>query len=501
MGQLRDKQGRTERFSSAAERDAFLTKSISQLAGSLRTEQSNLKKIETDLESSRTKLQTSTENVDSAKLKLANRRGEIDSCDTEFSALKHRREDLESERKTLWRDESKLSTTLDTLRDASEKSHRTLSSTMDRNTSTGLKSVADIVHRHKIQGYFGPLYQLFSIDDVYATAVEVIAGSSLFHIVVDTDETATKILHLLNAEKKGRVTFMPLNRMRPSNVTYPDSEHALPMISKLDFDPRFEKAMKQVFGKAIITATLELASSFAKSAGVTAVSMDGDRADRKGALTGGFHDFKTSRLEAIKILKATDHQRAATESELVKIKKRIETLDVEIVAIRDSMARVEARRRTVLGNREVLNGDIRDADKTLSSIESNIESLNRSATQIRAAIEGMEMQRESYNSELGTRFVRKLNSAETKRLETLGREIEDIRVQLRTAVKDRSALEARKNVLEIETKSHERRKLDVQGQIEALSEVQIVEGNEELNALQEKIDAANERVKGSLHLI
>ena len=36
-----------------------------------------------------------------------------------------------------------------------------------------------------------------------------------FHIVVDSDDTATKILAVLNKEKVGRVTFMPLNRIRP----------------------------------------------------------------------------------------------------------------------------------------------------------------------------------------------------------------------------------------------------------------------------------------------
>ena len=53
---------------------------------------------------------------------------------------------------------------------------------------------------------------------------------SLFHIVVDTDETASRILEVMVREKLGRVTFMPLNRLRPPTVKYPEQqEEAVPM--------------------------------------------------------------------------------------------------------------------------------------------------------------------------------------------------------------------------------------------------------------------------------
>ena len=52
---------------------------------------------------------------------------------------------------------------------------------------------------------------------------------SLFQIVVDNDETATKILDVMIKEKSGRITFMPLNRLKPSNVEYPNAKEAIPM--------------------------------------------------------------------------------------------------------------------------------------------------------------------------------------------------------------------------------------------------------------------------------
>ena len=138
-----------------------------------------------------------------------------------------------------------------------------------------MKSVQGIVERLGLRGYHGPLYDLFSVDESFQTAVEVIAGASLFHIVVDTDETASAILEVLNRERGGRVTFMPLNRLKPKETTYPDSDNAIPLLSRLEYDEKFYTAMLQVFGKAILAPTLEEASSFARSHNLTGITFEG----------------------------------------------------------------------------------------------------------------------------------------------------------------------------------------------------------------------------------
>lgn len=69
---------------------------------------------------------------------------------------------------------------------------------------------------------------------------------SLFHVVVDNDETATRLMEAMATEKAGRVTFMPLNRLRTRPTVYPSGADAIPMMSKLTFDPMFQKALEQV---------------------------------------------------------------------------------------------------------------------------------------------------------------------------------------------------------------------------------------------------------------
>jgi structural maintenance of chromosome 3 (chondroitin sulfate proteoglycan 6) len=65
-------------------------------------------------------------------------------------------------------------------------------------------------------------------------------------VVVDTDQTASRLLEELNREQAGRVTFMPLNRLHPKSATFPESDDAIPMIQKLRYHSMYEKAFKQV---------------------------------------------------------------------------------------------------------------------------------------------------------------------------------------------------------------------------------------------------------------
>lgn len=70
--------------------------------------------------------------------------------------------------------------------------------------------------------------------------------ASLFHVVVDNDDTASRILESMNKDRAGRVTFMPLNRLKSHTVNYPKAQDAVPMISKLKFDRAYIMAFEQV---------------------------------------------------------------------------------------------------------------------------------------------------------------------------------------------------------------------------------------------------------------
>jgi structural maintenance of chromosome 3 (chondroitin sulfate proteoglycan 6) len=54
--------------------------------------------------------------------------------------------------------------------------------------------------------------------------------------------------------------------------------------------------MNHVFGRTVICASLEQATTVGATHHLDCITLDGDRVDRKGAITGGFVDRKASRL-------------------------------------------------------------------------------------------------------------------------------------------------------------------------------------------------------------
>jgi len=80
---------------------------------------------------------------------------------------------------------------------------------------------------------------------------------------VDTDNTTTKILDALNREKNGRVTFMPLNRLRTKPLNYPESnDKIMPMMEVLEFDKAYTKAVEQVVYSVIIEIIILMLSTY-----------------------------------------------------------------------------------------------------------------------------------------------------------------------------------------------------------------------------------------------
>jgi structural maintenance of chromosome 3 (chondroitin sulfate proteoglycan 6) len=83
----------------------------------------------------------------------------------------------------LWRLEAKISAEEDSAKDELRKSEHQLHNTMDRNVQTGLAAAARIAKDLKLTGYYGPLYELFTLtDNRYRTAAEVTAGARYTHL-------------------------------------------------------------------------------------------------------------------------------------------------------------------------------------------------------------------------------------------------------------------------------------------------------------------------------
>jgi len=325
---------------------------------------------------------------------------------------------------------------------------------MDQNTSRGISAVRRISRQRNMIGVYGTLAELFEVPDRYRTATEITAGNSLFHYVVDTDDTATQLLEVLQKERAGRVTFMPLNRLHPRPANMPKSIDAIELVSKLNFDPMYEKAFQQVFGKTVICPNLQVASQYARSHGVNAITPEGDRSDKKGALSGGYIDPRQSRIEAVQALFKLRGEEETHRARTAELRRDIEALDQEISRAVGELQKAEQRRIQSENNYEPLQQELRSKLLDLQSKEDGIGKKSKSKVQIESNIGELGAQQSAYESELSSAFKKNLTSDEERQLEGLNSSNPSLRKQLLTLSNTRSDLEAQKSTIEVELREN-----------------------------------------------
>ncbi|GJJ78150.1 structural maintenance of chromosome 3 (chondroitin sulfate proteoglycan 6) [Entomortierella parvispora] len=457
---LYSKQGRSGQFTSKAQRDDWIRKEMADIRQAHQTQTDQATKAENDLQALKKQLGGVTEKIQCIRDMEATRKAESESMLQQLTTLKTERDALTDRRKDLWREDAKMDSTLNNLREEHRKSERTLGASMDKNTSAGLAAVTRIAKALNLEGVYGPLYELFDVEDQYDVAVNVTAGTSLFHVVVDTDHTATRVLEALNKEKAGRVTFMPLNRLKPSPCTYPEANDAIPMIKQLTFDPKYTKAFEQVFGRALICRTLEIAATYSRSYNLNGITLDGDRVDRKGALTGGYQDTRNSRLHSIKSIKLFNLKYQASMERCQMVKQEISTLDQRITILLNQIQLIEVQRRQLIDKRDGLASEYRSLVKEEGALKESVESKEKSLQNLTADLKILQSQLEALSQELKSDMVQTLSAEEHSLLSELIQRSDQLKERLSVLATERSKLGTRKSILEITLGSNLRPRLD-----------------------------------------
>ncbi len=303
---------------------------------------------------------------------------------------------------------------------------------MDKATADGIAAVDRIAAELNLAGVYGPLFSLFTVDDKYKAAVEATAGSSLFHVVVDTDETAAKVVEIMNRDRAGRVTFVPLNRLRSKTVDFPQANDAVLMIKKIQFEARFRLAMEQVFGKTIICPNLEIAGAYVRSHRVDAITLDGDKIERKGALSGGYHDPRRSRIDAARSYQQLKNQVAAATQRSESVRQQITRLEQEVTQSLGQMQNVEARRRQLTESRGPLLDQLTWLRREEESCVERLKHLESMEREQALDLSNSETTRQALEEELQTDMDGGLSAEEQGRLDFLNADSERLAKEIRT---------------------------------------------------------------------
>lgn len=487
VGVLFAKQGRSTQFSSQAERDAALRQEITSLERFEVAQQA--RKAEAQAESAR--LKTRIEEVEAElaqrETRLEERRKMLEDSAGQLQSLQKHQDDLNEDKKALWKEEIKLVASSEFAKGQVTKAQRALSGMMDKATANGLQAVEKIAQQLGLQDQvYGPLYRLFTVEEKYKVAVEVTAGQSLFHVVVDTDETATKLLDVMNREKSGRVTFMPLNRLKPKDISFAEAPDAIPMMKKLTFDAQHRAAMMQVFGKTILCPKLEIATAYVRSHGVNAITLDGDRVERRGALTGGYHDPKRSRLDAIRDAERWRTALERDESRLREVRNQTVQIEQEVSSIMGQMQTLQAKRVQTGKLRDTLHDEIVDLRQQENDARRRLRQLDAAIVELDRELATAATKKTAFNSELDTAMTQGLSPDEVAQLQTLNAQADAQQRRVAELSGQVAELTQRKNTLEVELDENLKRDRDA-----VSAHLEVVDGFVESLATAEVSSAVN----------
>jgi structural maintenance of chromosome 3 (chondroitin sulfate proteoglycan 6) len=243
-------------------------------------------------------------------------------------------------------------------------------------------------------------------------------------VVVDTDQTASKVLEIMLRERTGRVTFMPLNRLKPKNPVPPNADDAIPLLEKLRYDPAHAKAFQQVFGKTCVCRDLTVAAAYVKSHGINTITLDGDKVDRKGALTGGYHDIRRSRLEAVKNVATWRSRVAAEETRSREVKAATLKLDQEIARVSGRIQILTNQQKVARDARDGINAETSALQKEKERVEGRISKLEEDTQELSGELRALSTRIEAYTVELSSPMVQELSLEERNYIDELSKDIE-----------------------------------------------------------------------------
>ncbi|PWA14941.1 hypothetical protein CCH79_00014241, partial [Gambusia affinis] len=311
------KQGRGSQFTSKEERDKWIKKELKSLDQAINDKKRQIAAIHKDLEDTEMNKEKNLEQYNKLDQDLNEVKTRVEELDKKYYEVKNKKDELQSERNYLWREENAEQQALAAKREDLEKKQQLLRAATGKAILNGIDSINKVlehfrrkgINQHVINGYHGIVMNNFECEPAFYTCVEVTAGTRLFYHIVETDEVSTKILMEFNKMNlPGEVTFLPLSKLDVRDTAYPETNDAIPMISKLRYSPNFDKAFKHVFGKTLICRSMEVSTQLARAFTMDCITLEGDQVSHRGALTGGYYDTRKSRLELQKDMRKAEEE-------------------------------------------------------------------------------------------------------------------------------------------------------------------------------------------------
>lgn len=232
--------------------------------------------------------------------------------------------------------------------------------------------------------YVGVLADLIKVMSPYEDAVNVSLGGSLQNIVVETEEDAKDLIEYLKKHRLGRITFLPLNRIKGKSPTYTkEKEELINAADAIQCEERLRPLIWHLLGRTTIVDTIHDATSLArKNKGNRIVSLEGDIVNTWGSMVGG----SLSNKQSFNLINRQD--------QLDRLLKDIEEEKQKEADLRKAGQAKVDERLALLDNLQSLVSELKGQDSELSNWENQRLSNNIHLENLKSKLDDLETELE-----------------------------------------------------------------------------------------------------------
>ena len=276
----------------------------------------------------------------------------------------------------------------------------------------------------------GVVARLIRVPKAYETAIDMILGGTLQHIITEDEETAKALIDYLRINKLGRTTFLPLSAVQPRTLSPQERKSlslpgCLGVASELiEYDAAYKGIIENILGRTVIARDLNAAIAIMRFGrhSFNVVTLAGDVMRAGGAMTGGTNQNQSisllGREREIKELKETiasqqnDLEAMQTEWEgLLKQRQEFERLHKEAydrlhdeeIAVAREQERVQNAEESLRACQEELQSTLeakQQLEEAIDEIERDLKTATDRTRDVSMDREAMEKETEALQEKL-----------------------------------------------------------------------------------------------------
>ncbi|NOU81933.1 chromosome segregation protein SMC [Paenibacillus sp. LMG 31459] len=306
----------------------------------------------------------------------------------------------------------------------------------------GVKEVLKGARKGQLTGVHGAVAELISVPEKLEMAIETAMGASLQHVVMENEAVSRQAIAFLKQRQLGRATFLPLDVIRPRQITGSDrsmvegAEGFVGIGSELvGFEEKYSSIVGSLLGNVVIAESLEQANRIAAKCQYRyrVVTLEGDVVNAGGSMTGGSQHKKNNSL-------------LSRKRQLDQLFGEIEESEQQIAKLKQGILRLRTEQDKAAQKLEELRHDGDEKRLEEQRVSGDLKQLEQELRHVKEQVEGAGAERSGFENEVrGFEETRKQAEAELARLE---KEEKEAHEAIRNAESDRKANETAKEELQ-----------------------------------------------------